>query len=66
MDYRIFNMHTDVNASTQGCTGTIRESVLKVDSGRKITCHTIESNLHQQSASLMLHQLAYIYNLPKN
>ena len=35
MDYKIFNMCTDVNACdcTQGCTDTVRESALKVDSG---------------------------------
>ena len=37
MDYRIFNMRTDVNACgcTQGCTDTVRESALKADSERK-------------------------------
>ena len=37
MDYRFFNMHTNVNAynCTQGCMDTLRESALKVDSGRK-------------------------------
>ena len=38
----------------------IRESALKVDSGRKIPCRTGESNLHQQHDSLMLsNQLGY-------
>ena len=32
MDYRIFNVRTDVNACgyTRGCTDTVRESALKV------------------------------------
>ena len=48
VDYKLFHMHTDVNA----CDGTrgIRESALKVDSGRKIPCRTRESNLCQQRA----------------
>ena len=62
MDYRIFNMRTDVNACdcTQGCMDTVRESALKVDSGRKIPCHTGELNLHRQCAGTMLYQLGYI------
>ena len=34
-------MRTDVTACycTQGCADTVRESALKVDSGRKIPCH---------------------------
>ena len=37
MDYGIFNVRTDVNASncTRGCTDTVRESAQKVDSGEK-------------------------------
>ena len=37
MDNGIFNVHTDVNACdcTRGCTDTIRESALKVDSRKK-------------------------------
>ena len=33
MDYGIFNVHTDVNARhcTRVCTGTVRESALKID-----------------------------------
>ena len=57
MDYRIFNVHTDVNARNLhmgGCTDTVRESALKVDSGRKIPCHTGESKLHQRSDGLVL------------
>ena len=39
MDYGIFNVHADVNECdcTQGCTDTVRESALKVESGRKIS-----------------------------
>ena len=56
MDYRIFNMGSDVNACdcTWGCTDTVRESALKVDSGRKIPCRTEESNLRQQHNGPML------------
>ena len=62
MDYRIFNVRTDVNACncTWGCADTIREFELKVDSGRKIPCRTRESNLHQWHAGLMLYHLSYI------
>ena len=37
MDYRIFNVRTDINARdrTQGFTDTVRESTLKVDSKKK-------------------------------
>ena len=37
-----FNVRTDVNACdcARGCTDTVRESALKVDSGRKIPCYT--------------------------
>ena len=37
MQYGIFNVHTDVNAcdSTRGCTDSVRESALKVDSRKK-------------------------------
>ena len=34
-----------------GRRDTMRESALKVDSGRKIPCHTTELNLRQQRAS---------------
>ena len=62
MDYSIFNMHTDVNTCdcARGCADTLRESALKVYSGRKIRCHTEESNLHQQCANPRLYQLSYI------
>ena len=58
MDYRIFNVRTDVNiwSCTQGCTDTVRESALKVDSGRKIPCRTGESNLCQRLAGPTLCQ----------
>ena len=44
MDHKIFNVYMDVDACdcTLGCTDTVRESALKVDSGRKIPCHTGE------------------------
>ena len=62
MDYGIFNVYTDVNARdcTLGCTDTVRESALKVDSGRKIPCRTGESNLRRQPAGPILYQLSYI------
>ena len=55
-------MRTDVNVRncTQGCMDTVRESAMKVDSGRKIPCRTRESNLCWQRASPMLHPLNYI------
>ena len=39
---------------------TVRESALKVDSGRKIPCRTGESNLRLRRAGPMLYQLSYI------
>ena len=59
---RIFNVRTDVNACdcTRGCTDTVRESALKVDSGGKIPCHTGESNLRRQRARPTLYPLSYI------
>ena len=61
-DRRIFNNRTCVNACdrTRGCTGIVRESALKVDSRRKIPCHTEKSNLPQRRAGPMLYQLSYI------
>ena len=47
---------------TRGCTDTVRESPLKVDSGRKIPCGTGESNLRRRRAGSMLYQLSYIPN----
>ena len=62
MDYGIFNVCTDVIISdcTRECRDTVRESALKVDSGREIPCHTGDSNLRQQRASPTLYQLNYI------
>ena len=51
-------MHTIAHA---GCTDTIRESALEVDSGRKIPCHTRDLNSHQYCAWLFsrtLYQLS--------
>ena len=61
MNYKIFNVRTDVNACdcTRGCTDTVRESALKVDSGRKIPRRTEESNLRRRRAGPMLYQLGY-------
>ena len=44
----------------EGCTDTVRESALKVDSGRKIPCRTGESNLPQRRADPTLYQLSCI------
>ena len=46
MNYRIFIVRTDVNACdfTWGCTDSERESALKVNSRKKIPCHTAELN----------------------
>ena len=62
MEYRIFNVRTgfDVCDCTRGCIDTVRESALKVDSGRKIPCRTGESNLRQRRAGPTLYQLSYI------
>ena len=47
--------------SAQMHTDTLRESALKVDSGRKIPCRTWESNLRQRCrAGPMLYQRSYI------
>ena len=56
MDYRIFHLHTDVNACDciQGCTDTVRESALKVDSRKKIPCRIGESNLRRLHAGPVL------------
>ena len=50
-------MHAIVHG---GCTDTLRESALKVDSGRKIPCRTGESNLRQRRVGLMLYKLSYV------
>ena len=62
MDYGIFNVHTDVNACdcALGFTDTVRESALKVDSGRKIPCRTGKANLRRRRAGPVLYQLSYI------
>ena len=48
----------------EGCTDTVREAALKIDSGRKTPCGTGELNLHQWCAGSMLYQLSYIPALP--
>ena len=45
---------------TGGCTDTVRDSALKVDSGRKIPCCTEESNLPQRRAGPTIYQLSCI------
>ena len=62
MDYGIFDLRTDVNACdcTRGCTDTVRESALKVDSGRKIPRRTGDSNLRRRRAGPLLYQLSFI------
>ena len=57
-----FNMCTDVNTCdcTWGYMDTVRETALKVDSGRKMPPCTRELNLCQWCASPMLYQLNYI------
>ena len=64
MDYRIFNVRTRENACAcvRGCTDTVRESALKIGSGRKIPSCTGELMLCQRRASPMLYQLSYIPN----
>ena len=42
----------------------VRESSLKVDSGRKIPCRTGESNLRQRRDGPTLYQLSYIVPTP--
>ena len=49
----IFNVRTDVNACT------VRESALKVDSGRKLPCRTRESNLPQRRVCPTRYRLSY-------
>ena len=62
MDYRICNVRTNVNACnfTWGFTNTVRESAIKVDSGRKIPRRTGESNLSWWRAGPTLCQPGYI------
>ena len=62
--FRIFNMRTNVHILNAhwGCTDTVRESALKVDSRRKIPCWTRDSNLHQCHTCLfiqMIYQVSY-------
>ena len=62
MDYGIFSVLTNVNACN--CTrawlsDTVRESALKVHSGRQIPCRTEDSNLRQRRAGPMLCELTY-------
>ena len=56
MDYRVFIVHTDVNACdcTRGCTDAERESALTVDYVKKIPCSTWESDLTQRRDGPML------------
>ena len=42
------------------CTGTLRESALKVDFGRIIQCRTWKSNLRRRRVGPMLYQLSDI------
>ena len=62
MNYWILNVRTDANACdcARGCTDTVRESALKVDSGSKVVCRTGESKLRQRRAGPTLYQLNYI------
>ena len=60
MGYEILNVRTNVNAwdCTRGCADTVRESALKVDSGRKISCRTGESNPRRWYAGPMCNHWA--------
>ena len=44
---------------TGGVRAHVRESALKVDSGRNITCRTGESNLRQRRAGPTFYQVSY-------
>ena len=50
----------------EGCTDTVGESALEVDSWRKISCRTGKSNLPQRRAGSTLYQLSYIPSLQSN
>ena len=52
MDYRTFNVRTDVNVCdcTRGCTDTVRESALKVDSGGEKTTKLAAPGIEPASA----------------
>ena len=67
MDHVIFNSRTDVNVydCILGYMDTVKESVLKVDFGRKIPCSTEELNLSQRRAGPTLYQLSRIPILVK-
>ena len=56
MDYRIFNVRIYVNECdcTRDIRTHVRDSALKVDSGRKIPCRTGESILRQRRDGPML------------
>ena len=54
--YGIFSVRTDVNACD---ADTVRQSALKVDSGRKIPCRNGKSNPCRRRAGPMLYQLKY-------
>ena len=62
MDYMMFIVRKDASVCdcTRGCKDTVRESALKVDCGREISCRTGESNLPQRRAGPTLCQLSYI------
>ena len=66
MVYGIFNVRKDVNECdcTRGCTDTVRESALKVDSGEKFRHRSGESNLCRQRAGPMLYHLSWITTPP--
>ena len=50
-----------MHAIAHGCVWThVRQSTLKVDSGRKIPYRTMKLNPHQRRAGPMLYQLSYI------
>ena len=57
MDHMAFNVRTYVNA--RGCTDTVKESVLTVDSGTKLPDRTGESNPRQRRAGSLFYQLSY-------
>ena len=63
MDYGIFNVRTNLNACdcTLGCTDTVRESTLKVDTGRKKSLAAPGNRtMRRRRAGAMLFQLSYI------
>ena len=63
----VLNVHTDVDARdcSQGCADTVRESALKLGSGRKIPCRTGDSNLRQRRAGPIWFDLN-IFHYQKN